>query len=315
MISLDPLRKHNCRVILTGGLAIEMLRLIVEFYEAYSDLMKISKKTESDSKDISKIMKNLGKMKIEEKRKYLMTNQKKKFLSTEEEFMHAFGYMKKSIRDWKQILLDDDTLIFRETIALANIQRIIKKLVIPDEQKNELIERIGDLIYEIAETQHHFWVSSKADTRGFVKLDELSLKGPRVHRRHMKRNAIEVRTIINQILRLQVEVKQVKDHIELKDKCAELYFLYHHEFQDLKHIMHSAHVILHSAEKLFKKIMAEAQSLGFLNLQEQVKEIKEEFEAMLKEIQKVSLREYLDLKKIADHAKMYSEQVIRKSNS
>ena len=302
MINLDPFRKHNHRIILSGGLVVEIIRLVVEFYEIYRDLLSRSDKVGSDVHEIARVLKGLGDIDEEKKRHYIRKNLKKKFLQSEADFKQAFSDLDTVIQDLTTIIMDDETLIFREANSLAALQSLILKLVMPVDQRRHLLEMIDQFILRLVQAQHHFWIVAKADARGFIKIEELSLRGPRSHRRHLKQQAIEVRNLLSNINNLKDSLHKHQDHVDLFQRCTELVDLYRKEFENLALIMHEGHVLIHTSEKLFKKILEEANHLGFADFSKGAVKVENNFKRLLVEVQKQALREYLDLENLSKKA-------------
>ncbi|MBT7903116.1 hypothetical protein HN587_04565 [Candidatus Woesearchaeota archaeon] len=304
MISLNPFRKHGYRLIQTSGLVVEIIRLVVEFYEVYKDFLLLHAKSESEVSELNHLLVELNKIESAKKRHHIVKQHKKQVLQTQKDFETAFRYLGDALTDLEGVVLDDDTLLFREANSLEKAADLVSHpaFIVPINEKRALVHKIDHLIERMVEAQHHFWIISKAEARGFTKIELLSLRGPRSHKRRLRHNAVEVRTVITKIDELQNSLDEVKNHVELHRKLEELIALYHEEFEDLEHIMHEGHVLIHTSEKLFKEISGEAKSNNMLHLKKSIGAVHKKFGKVLKSIQQQALREYMDLEHIKTRA-------------
>jgi hypothetical protein len=311
-----PFRLYKGRVAWEHGLLVEMLRNTEGFWDAYTDLLALNGKRESDIKELHHVMKQLGltpnlEMKDSELRK------RRALLKLDADLSASLKRLNDMFSKMRMVIIDDETLMYS---VLDNLRTIYLKSAhiehLPDYMLHGIQDALYGLMKHMAHVQEHAWVISKAHSRGAFKFAELTIVSSRGERRRIRRQTIELDHIRNRIAPLQAYIEHlriVKSHDdihELHEKMTELLHLYHEELTDLSHILHEADILVRRTEMLFKAIEHEAHSLGIKNIENDVHSYAEKFHKILLRIEDQARREtremYQLLERLPEPGKMHA---------
>ncbi|MBU0461912.1 MAG: hypothetical protein KJ574_04980 [Nanoarchaeota archaeon] len=317
-LTLSPVRQYRKRIILTAGLTVEMIRSIVVFLEEYKKEMDFSELLEKDlakwKQDVAKLEKEVGKDKKD--KKAIETELQKAKAHLTEEFFESIKNVDELFSYLETITIDDATLIFREMGDIFAFLGILERLKISPAVKLQTSVRLQAVLSHMASALHHFWEASKAQARGYVKLEERSLMSDYAEKRRLKEEAIEARQLTDELIPKKKEIVKLinsnASHEKIHAKIEEIVELYEKEFHDLQEIMHQAKILLHRTEQLLNRLQHEAKSFKQKKISRKVMALDQHVQRMLLHIQKQTLREYLD---VSHEAQALAADIDKKSAS
>ncbi|MBI5397837.1 hypothetical protein HZB03_00070 [Candidatus Woesearchaeota archaeon] len=293
-LSFHIFRKYRGGL-LSGNPSIEITRAVVELYELYRDLLALNNKRKSDVEALQKTLMQLQKVDPSKKRD-LIRVQKKVMLKTQDDFYRSLANVEKMMRDLSTITYADQRLIFREVNFINHLLTLVYRLHIHHEQKQQANNFLQNMLREFVKLQYHYWVVAKAQSRGFTKLEELSILGTRSQKRHLKLQAIEARQLHDIVDKLVVELDTIQDQQKLMEHLGKLFEYLRIEFDDLYHIMHESKVLIRTTQNLFKQICHEARAAKLSRVESKARDVEKIFNKLLHKIQQQALREYNDIR-------------------
>lgn len=293
-LSFHIFRKYRGGL-LSGNPSIEITRAVVELYELYRDLLTLNNKRKSDIAELQKTLVQLQKI-DQSKKRDLIRIQKKVMLRTQDDFYRSLANIEKMMRNIATITYADQRLIFREVNFIDNMITLVDRLHLPHEQKQQANNFLQNILREFVKLQYHYWVVAKAQSRGFVKLEELSILGTRSQKRHLKMQAIEARQLHDIIEKLAVELGSILDQQKLMEHLGKLFSYLRTEFDDLYHILHESKVLIRTTQNLFKQIRHEARAAKLSRVESKANDVEKAFNKLLHKIQQQALREYNDIR-------------------
>jgi septation ring formation regulator EzrA len=300
-IHLSPFRLYKGRICLNHGILVEILRCTYNFWNAYRMLLDLNGVRDSKVRELKKIMDKMGlkHKKVSDKRKIKVVKDVLK------DFSEGFSHIDNMLKSLEKIIRNDETFLFRAVKELKRLYLRFRKSrnpAMPEHLSYSIQHRFYSLISHMAETQHHAWVVSKAHSRDFIKLSELTIVSSRAERRRIRRQTLELDHLRNRIEPLKAKLSRL-DKVRtqqqintLHEEVDELLRLYHKEISDISHILHEADVLIRRTEKLFKALEHEAKQLGLPGLDKSVKKYSLRFKKLLKKIEDQARREFMDIK-------------------
>ncbi len=306
-IHLNPFRLFNSRICLNHGIIVEILRSSQVFWEAYKDLLEANFKRKSGIDDLNIVMKKMGLEPKEQKGTY-EKDLKKLHSGIVESFDKALLDLDGMISNLNTIIRNDETLLFR---AVEELRKIYLKFRfvqhIPHYMIAGIEQHIHSLLKHMAVKQKEAWVVSKAHSRGFTKLQDLTIVTSRGERRRIRQQTIELDHIRNRIEFLRDDVTNLSkvtehEHVHrLHAEISELLKLYHDEITDLAEILHESDVLIRRTEQMFKEVSKEAEEIGFNDIKKKVDSYSHKFHKIMLAIETQARRESMDIDKIVAH--------------
>lgn len=301
-IHTNPFRLYSSRVCLNHGILVDILRQSQVFWRSYKHLLEINGKRKSDVKDFEVIMKKMG----EEPRRKSRRWQHKKKATIEKDFDQSFADLKAMFSSMDRIILDDETFMFRTMKELQKMYMSVYKKFpkiphIPDHVTHDTLVGLRGIMTHMTHVQHHAWIMSKAHSREFVRVEDISILSNFAERRHIRQHTLELDHSRNRIEPLKVYLRNMRknnDMHEYHEKLHEVLHEYHEEVQDLSEMLHEGEVLLHRTEKLFKGIEKEVEALELHSLHSKVKKVAHLFHDKLGQIVNMSRREYMHMDKL-----------------
>ncbi|MFQ5474575.1 MAG: hypothetical protein ACE5DM_01935 [Candidatus Nanoarchaeia archaeon] len=303
-ISLSPTRAYKKRIILTGGLTVEMIRSIISFLDDYHAEIKLAEGLEQELREWKEAVERLED-EVKGKDKDAEKDLKKLKKAISAEMLESIEHVDDLFTYLETISIDDATFIYREMNDIMGFLKLLSHLRIDDAAKYQTSVKFHHILEHMTQALHQFWLASKAQARGYAKLSELTeLRSTNKQAKLIRRQAIEARQIANGMdARKKQLVKLVNSdasHKAIHAKLHEISGLYEREFQDLHHIMHYCKVLISRTEKLLHTLEHQAGVFKGTSMQKRVKRVNKGVNRMLRHLQRQSLREYLDIR---DHKK------------
>jgi hypothetical protein len=302
-IHLNPFRLYKNNLCLNHGLLVDILRNSQIFWEAYGELLSIAGKRESDERELKVLM---SKMSLAPKQRKVSEKDAKKIVArVEQEFDSSIAKIDEMFDSLKVIIIDDATFFYRAVERLEVLHRRVGRLRhIPEWMRLNIQNQIYSLVAHMAEKQQHAWHISKGHSRGFTKIDDLTIVTTRGERRRLRHNVLEMDHIDGKIKPLMEHVWALSkstshEHIHtLHSEMVSLLQLYQQEITDLADITHEADVLVRRTENLFKAIEREAGSLGIPALKGKAAHHGKKFNSLMLKIESQARREYFDINHI-----------------
>jgi hypothetical protein len=296
MITLSPLRQYKRRIALSEGILVEIVRNIVSFLEDFKEETELTESIEKDLLELKKLTK-LHQQSADYTTKRHLRNLRERL---EHEMFESADNINKLFIELKIISMDDAALIYREMEEILSFIGELDKLKLPVSVKYQSAKRLYNLLEHMSSALHNFWEQSKAQSRGFLKFDEIEIKSSAGEKRRLKREDIETRLLIQGLNRKKKELrKAIKDSAsseEIHNKLVSVIETYELEFKDLEHIMHRAKVLIHRTEKLLNRLGFESEHYKDAKVKKRLKKLDDDVREILDLIQKQSLREFMELK-------------------
>jgi hypothetical protein len=295
------LRLYSGRVALEHGLLVEILRSTENFWDLYTDLLTMNGKRESSVKELRDVMHKMG---LVPKEDLKPTEEKKRrlLIKVNAEFSASLKRIEDMLSNLRMIVLDDETLMYRTLEELRGVYMTLGNIRHPpDYMLDSMLQGFYSLMHNMALAQEHAWNVSKAHSRGFMKVGEMTIISSRGERRRIRSQTIELNHIRNRIepLREWVEkLRIVTSHEDihlLNERITDLLALYTEELEDLKHILHEGDVLIHRTENLFKEIEHEAKQLHDRGIEKKIHEYSGKFHKLLVGIEAQARRETFDM--------------------
>ncbi len=307
-IHLNPFRVYKGRICLNHGILVEILRCTAVFWDAYKDILEVNNKRKSHINDLHSTMKQMG-IAPKKRRKITEKHKQEVLLRVTEDFRKGSKDINKMMGSLNNIVKDDETFLYRTVKELRKMYLNFRKLrnpAIPAHRLAHIQHQFYDLIERMEDIQHHTWIVSKAHSRGFTKLAELSIRSDFGVRYRIRRSTLELDHISNSIRPLRYKIRRLEhatnqDSIhKLDEDIRTILHLYHIEMSDLKLIMQEADILIRRTENLFKAIEHEAHILKVKELEKIVHKYAQKLNKLLRNIEKMARREYQDIKQIME---------------
>lgn len=288
-IHLNPFKLYKNTLSVNHGILVDVMRNTQNFWEAYTDLLALNDKRQSEEAELRKIMDKMG---LDPTKKKIDARQVSKIVSRiYTKFDKSLRDLKAMVNDLSKVITDDEVMMYRAVIQLRGLYHKVYHTEMPLSFKESVLRSIRSLLNRMMEIQRRTWNVSKAHSRGFGKIEELSVISTRGERHRIRVQTLELDHITNRIRPLNYYVdilKHLKTHEEMQhahQKISELLSDYHLEISDLEHILHETDVLIRRSEKLFKAIERETESLKMNNITRLVRSYRNEFNRLLIKIE------------------------------
>jgi hypothetical protein len=299
-LHLNPFRLYKGRLCLNHGLLVEILRHTQVFWDAYKDLLEINGKRQSDVKELRVVMQ---KMSLAPNGKKHEGKDRLRALSRiHREFDESIKFLEEMTKSLNMIVKDDETFMYRAAKELERIYLNVRRIEhLPDHLHHQVLHQLHALIDRIAKAQHHAWVVSKAHSRGFTKIGELSILSNRSERRRIREQTIELDHLRNRIEPLAEYVSHLKSFrtqeeiYRFHNNISLLLQDYNKEIADLVNILHEADILIKRTEEMFAEIEKEAESMALYSLKKKVSSHRKLLRSILLNIETQARRECADI--------------------
>ncbi|MBW2965233.1 hypothetical protein KY363_07285 [Candidatus Woesearchaeota archaeon] len=303
-IHLNPFRLYSGRVCLNHGLAVEILRCSARFWSAYQHLLEVNGKRDSDVKDLRILMKKMDQTPKKVRKK---TEEEKHivYARVKEDFAAGSKDIETMLKNLERIVRNDETFLYRYVKELRALYLKLRSASsnhsIPDHMLYSAQDHLFGLMRHMGKVQEHAWMVSKAHSRGFVKVADISILSSRREKIRIRQQTLELDHMRNRIEELKIRTSHLRraktqeDIKALHARMVELLGLYHEEMTHVQHILHESDVLIHRTEVLFRAIEREVHSLGFKDLKKKVSSHAASFHRLVYRIEKMARREHIDI--------------------
>jgi hypothetical protein len=293
-LSIQIFRKYKGGF-LSGNPSIIIVRAVVELYELYREMLKLNNKRQSDIAELQVFLERL-KHASPDRAEDFKHEGKRLAKRTQEDYERSLAAVQQMMTDLSVITYADQSLVYREARFIDNLIVIILQLDIPHQKKVESVRALLNMMGRLVEMQLDYWKISKAQTRDFFSLEEISILSFRALKRHLKSQSLEARQLHGLMNELKENLGKIRNQEQLIVYLNRLMEYLSTEYKDLESIMHESKILIRTTEKLFRQIQHEAKVAGLEGIERKTKNVEGVFDKQLKEIQRQALREYNDLR-------------------
>ncbi|MFC1722715.1 hypothetical protein ACFL0V_01105 [Nanoarchaeota archaeon] len=201
------------------------------------------------------------------------------------------------------------TLLFRQSDALKDLRRKVKKSTMNQEQKRHLKGHIYHQIFHVGKRVEHYWNLSKAKSRGIWKVAEVSALTERGQHRRIRVLTIELDKFLPEAEEQRDRLLHIleQNNLQAYEERESLFVAYFGNLQDvahkLEHILHRSKILEKTVEKEFRGYEAEVKKIGWKPLEKHVSSVKKKLQRTFEDVEAQHRRAKIDLLGMAEKVK------------